>query len=422
MPEIVVAAPEASALASTGADSTSQGESTSQESSQSTGAEVDAQGTESGAEKVEGAKTEQPAAKGDLRAVLKDPAKREALKALDPALPGILRDALHGREALLREFPGGLDEAVEVKKIVHEMGGREGLSEVKATVDDFNNLDKLYTEGNADFVKQIAEGDPDAFAKMVPQALSVFATSNPEQYQHIIARVLMSTFDGVGLSSALKGILQSVDAKAQPAVQEILDYVESFRPLASKIPEKKIDPERQKFEAERQEFQKKQFQALVKSVDSESIKHRDSLIEREIAPFGDWKTMDGDRRGAVANWISERVGRMLTADTGFMGRWNRLVQNGDREGLAKLERDKLSEVVPRLVPMAAKVFGVSKAAGKPQPKPAQAGQPAAKPAQGVLMVKGPPSIDKVDREATKRLGLAFNNQAKLKNGQIVQWA
>ena len=170
-----------------------------------------------------------------------------------------------------------------------------------------------------------------------------------------------------------------------------------------------------------QEFQKKQFQALVKSVDSESIKHRDSLIEREIAPFGDWKTMDGDRRGAVANWISERVGRMLTADTGFMGRWNRLVQNGDREGLAKLERDKLSEVVPRLVPMAAKVFGVSKAAGKPQPKPAQAGQPAAKPAPGIQMVKGPPSIDKVDREATKRLGLAFNNQAKLKNGQIVQW-
>ena len=418
MPEIAVA--EAAAPASTGAESTGQGENLDNISSQPTGAEVE--GQEATEQLDEQTPAAQPATKGDLKSILKDPAKREALKALDPSLPGLLRDALHGREALLREFPGGLDEAVEVKKIVHEMGGREGLSEVKATVDDFNNLDKLYTEGNADFVKQIAEGDPDAFAKMVPQALSVFATSNPEQYQHIIARVLMSTFDGVGLSSALKGILQSVDAKAQPAVQEILDYVESFRPLASKIPEKKIDPERQKLETERQEFQQKQVQALVKAVDSESIKHRDSVIEREIAPFGDWKTMDGDRRGAVAKWISERIGKALGADQAFLDRRNRLIGNGDRDGLAKLEQEKLDYWVPRLVPQTAKVFGVSKMAGKPQPKPAQAGQPAAKPAPGIQMVKGPPSIDKVDREATKRLGLAFNNQAKLKNGQIVQWA
>ena len=420
MPE-AIASPEATASASTGAES-SVG-SVEEVSSGSTGAENE--GGESGAEKVEGAKTDaQPAAKGDLRSVLKDPAKREALKALDPALPGILRDALHGRETLMKEFPGGLNEAIEFKKIVHEMGGREGLSEVKATADDYSALDQLYTEGKPEFVKQIAEGDPEAFARMVPTAIQEFGRINPEMYEHVMSRVLVNTFDNAGLTNALRGLLSSAGDAAKPVVQEILDWAESFRALASKVPEKKVDADRQKFENEKTQFQQQQVQALVKAVDSDSIKHRDSVIEREIAPFGDWKSMDPDRRGAVAKWISERIGRTLGNDRAFLDRRNRLIANGDRGGLAKLEQSKLDELVPRLVPQAAKVFGVSKAqGGKQAAKPSVKGQSTTtKAPQGVVMVKSMPSLDKIDREATKRLGIAFNNQAKLKDGRIVQWS
>lgn len=407
---------EAPVVESTGGETSSQEQSFSEESTQSTGAEK--QG-ESGAEQQEASQTP---VKGDLRSLLKDPAKREALKALDPSLPGLLRDALHGREQLMKEFPGGLNEAVEFRKIVHEMGGREGLQEVRQTVDDYSNLDTLYTEGKPEFVQQIAEGDPEAFSRMVPHAIEQFAKVNPEHYQHIMARVLVNTFDGVGLSNALKGLIQSADDKAKPGIQEILDYVESFRPIAAKVPEKKVDAREQQLTQKEQEFAQRQAESLMKSVDTDSIRHRDSVIEREIKPFGDWQTMDPDRKGAVASWISQRIGKALSADRNFIERRQRLIANGDREGLAKLERDKLSEMVPKLVPQAAKVFGVTKNAAKPAQQPAkQSAQPAKPAPKGFTMVKSAPNPANVDRSKTTS-DMIFANQAVLKNGSRIQWA
>ena len=422
MPAEAVAVEASGIAANTSTESVSSGkqDNSAEVSGQSTDAGADEQttGTETAEKDVQG---QQPT-KGDLRSVLKDPAKREALKALDPSLPGLLRDALHGRETLMREFPGGLNEAIDFKKIVHEMGGREGLQEVRETADDYSALDELYTEGKPEFVQKIAEGDPDAFQRMVPAAVEQFAQMAPEAYQNMMARVLINTFDGVGLSNALRGHLSASAGRNQRAgIKEILDYVESFRSIAAKVPEKKVDPERQKLETEKQTFAQQKAQEVSRAVDRESIQHRDSIIAREIKPFGDWGTMDPDRRGAVAAWISQRIGKTLQADRGFMDRRTRLIASGDRDGLARLEQGKLDEMVPRLVPQAAKVFGVS-AAAKVQPKEAaKPTQAAAKPPQGWSQVKSAPNPSNIDRRKTSA-DMIFKNQAILTDGRRVQWA
>ena len=380
-------------------------------------AEVEAQGAETQTE-TEGQSQEQPATgKFDAAGLIKDPQKREALKSLDPSLPGFIRDAVWSKKQA--DAAGGLASLLETHKFVSEIGGREFVEQAKTEISEWNALDQAFTEGKPDFVKQIAQGDPEAFEKMVPFAIQELASVAPEQYQHIMARVMVNTFDGVGLTNALRGLLQTAGEGAKAHVQEIIDWVESFRQTASKIPEKKIDPERQKFDQERQQFAQKQAEMLVKSVDADSIRHRDSVIAREIKPFGDWDTMDGDRKGAVAAWISQRIGKQLQADKGFLNRRDTLIANGDREGLAKLEQSKLDELVPKLVPSAAKVFGVTKAAGKTQEKP-KPGVVTAKP-KGVTILSKAPSADQIDRFKTKPEDI-FKNQAVLKNGTRVQWA
>lgn len=419
MPEAAGAVLEAPVSTGTGGEVSSQDGSTQEVSPQATGPEVDAKHPETSGGKP--AEQQVPGTKADLRATLRDASKREALKAIDPALPGLLRDALHGHEQLMREFPGGLNEAIDFRKIVHEMGGREGLEEARQTVDDFSSLDEAYTEGKPEFVDRIAQGDPEAFERMVPLAIQKFGQTSPELYNHVMSRVIINTCDQAGLSNALSELYKGASEEAKPVIKQIFDWVEDFRTVAAKVPEKKVDEREQQLTQKEQQFAQQQAQALVHSVDSDSIKYRDSIIAREIKPFGDWQTMDPDRRGAVCSWISQRAGKTLNADNRFLDRRMRLVMDGDRNGLAKLEQSKLDELVPKLVPQAAKVFGVTKAAAKP-------GQPAAKPGQqqqatkpapkGVLLVKEAPKV--IDRSKTTP-EMIFKNQAYRPDGQLVQW-
>jgi|SRR6185312_1848905 len=411
MPELEGAVAEAPVESSVSAESVSTSEDTGQSS------EVESQGTETQTE-TEGQQTEQQTTgKFDATGLIKDPQKREALKALDPSLPGFIRDAVWSKKQA--DAAGGLPALLETHKYVTELGGREFVEQAKTEIGEWEALDKAFTEGRPEFVKNIAQSDPEAFEKMVPLAIQEFANTSPEQYQHIMARVMVNTFDGVGLTNALKGLLQTVGDGAKQGLQEVIDWVESFRATASKVPEKKIDPERQKFDQERQQFAQKQAELLVKSVDADSIRHRDSVIAREIKPFGDWETMDQDRKSAVASWISQRIGKQLGADKGFLNRRDTLIANGDREGLAKLEQAKLDDLVPKLVPSAAKVFGVTKSQAKVQEK-AKPGTVVARP-KGVTLLQKAPSADQIDRFKTKPEDI-FKNQAVLKNGTRVQWA
>ena len=417
MPEIAAVAVPASA-GSESSVSSEQGNS-SEVSTQSTGAEVEAQGGETGAESSESQAAEhQPTGKFDATSFIKDPAKRESLKAIDPSLPGFIRDSIYAKKQI--DAVGGLPALLETHKFISEVGGREFVESAKAELSQWEGLDQAFTEGKPEFVKQIAQSDPEAFERMVPFAIQEFANVAPEQYQHIMARVLVNTFDGVGLSNALKGLLQTASENGKAGLQEVLDWVESFRATASKVPEKKVDAREQALTQKEQAFQQRQAYMLVKSVDSDSIKHRDSVISREIKPFGDWETMDPDRRGAVAAWVSQRIGKTLSVDGHFMRKRDALIASGDREALARLEQAKLDELVPKLVPQAAKIFGVTKAAVKAaeKGKPAATTKPAAK---GVVMLKSSPSASQIDRSRTRPEHI-FNNEAWLKDGRHVQWA
>src|SRR5580692_7660996 len=55
--------------------------------------------------------------------------KADALKAIDPALPGTLRAAAYELNGFLKEFPAGVKEATALKATLGEFGGVEGIKE-----------------------------------------------------------------------------------------------------------------------------------------------------------------------------------------------------------------------------------------------------------------------------------------------------
>lgn len=362
-----------------------------------------------------------PGVRADLSSVLKDPAKREALKAIDPSLPGLLRDAAFGAQQIKKEFPqGGLKEAIQYRDVIKQNGGLQGIQDVKQSVQDYDNLDQLYTEGKPEFVQQIAQGDPDAFERMVPLAIEQFSKQSPEQYQHVMSKVLINTLDSAGFPQILQELYKTGTDEAKALIQQAWDKIEGYRGLASKIPEKKVDPERQKLETEKQTWAQQKMQDVEAGVNRRSVEHRDSLIAKELKPFANWQDLDDDRKSAIIREVRARTAKLVNADEGWKNQRQRLLQNGDAEGVARLEKQFLDEQIPNIVPRVAKLFWSNP--GKPTAKPGiQTNKPAVIAPKGFQMMKSAPDSNKIDRRATTR-DMVMNNQAILVGGQKVQWA
>src|SRR5580658_6465228 len=107
MPDLAAGATlEVAAPASTGAEEVVQADNSADESSQSTDTGVDTTQTD-----ATDPNAPAPGTKFDARAIIKDPAKLAALKAVDPALVGFVRDAVFSQREL--EKAGGLKTLIE---------------------------------------------------------------------------------------------------------------------------------------------------------------------------------------------------------------------------------------------------------------------------------------------------------------------
>ena len=351
--------------------------------------------------------------------MLKDPSKREALKAIDPSLPGLVRDAVFGAAQIKKEFPvGGLKEAIQYRDTVKPLGGPQAIQENHSALQEFNNLDSLYTEGKPEFIAQIAEGDPEAFEKMVPMAIEHFAKQSPEAYQHVMSRVLVATLDQAGFSRSLQNLYNSATTpEAKAEIEKLYNSVEGYRELAAKVPEKKINPEIQRLQEREQAFEQKQREAAERGVNTQSRTYRDSAIAKELKPFANWADLDDDRKNAIIREVRARTAPLANSDQAFKDARAKALARGDSEGALKLEKDFIDQHLPQIVPRVAKLFWSNPGAKKPAVQQQQT-------SGGKKADAGWRTVDafdamKVDKNRTNR-DMIFAGKAIYKDGTKVQ--
>lgn len=399
--------------------SVSSGNSDTGESTESTGSEETSSAVESGQEA--GGETQVLAGKFDASSFMKDPAKREALKAIDPALVGKIRDWANGEQALKKEFPGGFKEAVQYRDVVKQNGGVQGIQEQKQYLDNYDSLDTAYTEGKPEFIQRIADGDPEAFEKMVPLAIEHFSKQNPEGYQHIMSKVLVNTLDAAQFPQLLQELYKGATDEAKPLLEKLWNKIEGYRELSAKIPERKVDPNAEKLTQREQEIEKKQSDFVQKQVNTQSAKYRDLVIARELKPFAKWDEMDDDRKAAIVREVRVRTGALVNGDESFKNQRSRLLASGDAEGVIQLEKDFLDQHLPTIIPKVARFFSYNP--GKKVAPSDKDAKPAVKAPQGFTMVPKMPDASQIKRGfgGTNR-DMLMNNQAILNDGRKVQWA
>lgn len=360
--------------------------------------------------------------KVDLASVVKT--SSEALKAINPALPAAIRTAAFELGGLYREFPGGLKEAVAAKTVLSEYGGVEGLKESQEALADYGALETMFEKADPQFMVRLAETLPESFSQVMPEGLAKWKSIDPEGYNHNLAKVMVQTLDGVGVSQSLEHIWEALpDGDAKNAVAKLWQNIDGFRKLGEKAPERKVDPKNEAFTKREQDLAQREVQIMLKPIASEGRQQIQSITDREMTASYRWAETDPSVKEAVMDRVRSEVVGASKKDKGFMREFDRLKDRSDSAGLSRHVKNFQERVTPQIVARVAKLFAVKPkgAASTIKTAPGTTQTTTTPIAQGWTRVSAQPSPSVVNRSATTD-DMILSNRAILKDGKRVQWA
>lgn len=354
----------------------------------------------------------------------------EALKAINPALPDAMRKAAFELGGLYREFPGGLKEAVQAKSVLSEFGGAEGIKELNQAVSDYSALETMFEKGDAGFWK-IADEMPQAFSQIMPAGLEKWKASDPEMYNHVQARVLTQTLDGIGIRQALSSAYNAIDATTGAAVrtqlEKIWEALDGFKNAGEKAPERKIDPANEALTKREQALAERETKALLAPIATEGRQQIASITEREMAAGYQWNATDPDVKQAVLDEVRKRVVEASGKDKAFTDEFERLKARGDSAGLSRHVKNFQDRVTPQIIQKAARLYAVKpKNAGPALVKKAAVanGSSPASVSNNWERIASQPKFKDLDTAAMGRNyeDMIMSGKAILRGGKKVQWA
>jgi hypothetical protein len=97
------------------------------------------------------------------------------IKATNPEAAKAIKGLYWSDQEYRAAFPKPAD-AVAAKTLIDEIGGQEGIQTITAEREEWSQIDRDFAEGKPEFVKGLAEGNPDAFLKTAPHVINEFAT------------------------------------------------------------------------------------------------------------------------------------------------------------------------------------------------------------------------------------------------------
>lgn len=346
------------------------------------------------------------------------PAKYKDLFAKDKDL----RFAYMGYKALRKEFPGGVKEARGYRDIANEIGGREGIEAMQADRQAISDFDTKLANGDPTFIKGIAEEFPEGFSKLAPHILETLYERDPATYSHLMGRVI---FNSLG-NSPIGDVYEALKADKPEVAQKLAQWYNGIKDLASKVPEKKIDPEREKLNKEKTEFQEQKATEFRNSVVNEIKNFNAKDLDSELAKifkvngkdYADFKKKNADVATEMLNKAYHNMVAEVSKDQAFVKQHNDLLEKQQREKLVSAMRSKSQKAIPDAVKKAYRLFNFTTA------KKTVATNNNQVPA-GTIRIAKQPTADQIDWNRTSENemeSMLLNNTAFIKGQkQKVVW-
>jgi hypothetical protein len=273
------------------------------------------------------------------------------LKTTDPKLANQLKSQWFAEQAFKAEFAGGLKEARALKQFQEQVGGEEGWKQVQEALSASRQADELFAKGDISVIDNLATNQPEGFAKLVPAALDKLATVNPEMYQHVGARIVAASLPVDVMNAAYQALLAGEQTK--PAAEALKRWFDSIQQLASKAPQKKIEPERRKLEQEKQEWQSAKTREFQKGIADEVTSSAAKQTTDLLKGLAGTRVLSEAATARLRANIERELDAQLLADKGFIEKRDRLLKEGDR---VKILANFNQEVTKRLPEITKRVY------------------------------------------------------------------
>jgi hypothetical protein len=266
--------------------------------------------------------TEQPEADkaGDSRTLPKE--VQAALKALREAHPEhakaldqLRKDHFSARQH--GEFFKTPTEARQAKATLDLIGGAEGISNLQSKVAATEQIDTSLEAGDPAVLEDIATDFPEGFKKLAAPFLDKLQKMDPAAYGKTLQPHTFAAMEQAGLGPVLSSIEAAIAANDLPKAKDLLArslaWYEGQKQQAG-TRQKVDDPERLKFENDRQKFQQEKEKSFREDIGRQTMSNQRDQVTKALAPYLKSKALGADAKADLADGIDREIQRLLKAD------------------------------------------------------------------------------------------------------------
>jgi hypothetical protein len=269
-----------------------------------------------------------------------------AVKATSPEAAKELRGLYFANQEYRTAFPTVAD-ATAAKAIIEEIGGPEGVQEIAAEREEWSTIDKQYAEGSPDFIKGIAQSNPEAFVKIAPLAINEWASRAPEQYAYFAQSLTVNMLRQAGVPDRLERTYNAAtDPTVKASIAEIYNSIVDMHEKAQQYSQRRPDPEREKLTQEKQQFEQQRRASFEEGIAKQADTYLSDKMKPEVERILAGRKIDDDARGTIQSLVAQEVQRRLAEIPGFADKLEAFYRTGDAQKSIDYIKAQYNRILP----------------------------------------------------------------------------
>jgi hypothetical protein len=258
-----------------------------------------------------------------------------------------------------REHFASPADAEAAKLTIMELGGPEGIKSIESDRAALASIDQRLAQGDPDFVAEIAKQNPEGFSKIIPHALDNLARLDPEAYNHTMSRVFSSTFQQRGglvdtLYEVSRNLQYGNTEQAKTILATVQKYVDGFTETANQKPTKRTDPDKDKFQTEKKQWEQQKAQEWTSKLQTEALTGIDNAVKKELGSYG--KKYSGEAYQMFFTRTATEFAKMLKDDSNYQAQMKIHMGKMDKDSALKLHGSRMAKLLPLAVKKTYKLF------------------------------------------------------------------
>ncbi len=343
----------------------------------------------------------------------------EELRAKDPQLAKVFRDALFETDRFSRAIPGGLKEVQELRDTVEQLGGEHGIREVQEKLAGWDSFDDQYMAGDPkalEFMLSTPESQQ-AFLKLAPMAMNKFEELNPEGYASYLCQRIVGDAVANRVPIAMELAQHYLAAgDAQKAAEQFGQVVKWFqgldatakKPVETAKTQQAPDPRVAELEQQNQGFVREQWR-------QETAKEQNAVYASELNRLLGGRKVTDVQREDILHRVQTKLGLRIKEQEKTLERY---FGAKDKDGFLKFANSFSKKHIPELLREAVDRYVPQKPGPKVTPVP-QGGQPLRPPVNGAKAEQGFTQVQTMPSSGQIDWSNPFNTKANILAGKCI---